>query len=262
MSISHNDNRKDEPHSLATKSCTQSCTWYPASCCTVQRPRLLHNRSPPLSGITSLLQRIMSQAQQAPREYKFVGAFSRKRRRRNGHVLTTEPEYRVGAATSRRPTPPAKEPAITFSISTTSTTTDADIPPVLAPPVDDGPMTGGDVDWAFSRLMNPFLDAGPLFMGVPPFDQQFGPDMMPPLQLDDAPLSTNSSTDDYPDHESHDELVDDFVLAPIRPGAAPSNIPSTIAQLLSRCACVRPCHPSPSMPLTGKQTTGNFASCP
>lgn len=225
----------------------------------------------------------MSQAQ-APREYKFVGAFSRKRRRRNGHVLTTEPGYRVGAAASPQiPRESTIRPTTTTSSTCPAVIQPANISPALPAStplpsqpqtnsVDDGVIMGSldpgprdEADWAFSRLMNPFLDAGPLF--IAPFDQQppiqFASDV-PALQLDDRSSSSSSPRDDYPDHEEgHSSMVDDIVLPPISAREAPSNITSTITQLLSRCACQKS-FPSNAFRVSGsdwKKMTGNFALC-
>lgn len=232
---------------------------------------------------------IMSQAQ-TPREYKFVGAFSRKRRRRNGHILTTEPGYCVGAAASP-PTP--RESTIRPTTTTASSTYPAVTRPANISPalhastpllpqpqtnsVYDGAVTGfldsgprDEADWAFSGLMNPFLDADPLLMA--PFDLQppiqFESDV-PALQLDDRSSSSNSPRDDHPDHEEgheqtpHSFMVDEIVLPPISAREAPSNITSTITQLRSRCACQKP-FPSHAFRVSGsdwEKMTGNFALC-
>lgn len=140
----------------------------------------------------------MSQVK-APREYKFVGAFSRKRRSRNGAASSrssTGPKRRANAAsktqdesahtlpdpksdhkinekgnvrerqTSVPPTSSTATPAPDFqaSLAKASSTCEQNDNALenqlMLDPSNESVGQGSEVDWSFSSLMNPFLDMG------------------------------------------------------------------------------------------------------
>ncbi|KAF4967980.1 hypothetical protein FSARC_4541 [Fusarium sarcochroum] len=244
----------------------------------------------------------MSQVK-APREFKFVGAFSRKRRRRDGTApgsidfVGPTSRAKTRAATSPASTPkPQNEPAPVEPATPPSSSksgearegsqendaentapaaqAQAQAPeiqvPLAATPlvcpeaanpfdhdmmINEGLNSGGDIDWTYSSLMNPFLDTGPSFMA--PFDQTnntqlpvyFGSDI-PLIQLGDTPSTDNSpqntfigpqlppnetdgTTGEY-DPNAQPQTMDEAVLPLLNAHAAPSNISDTITQLLTR----------------------------
>lgn len=146
-----------------------------------------------------------------PREFKFVGAFSRKRRRRDGTApgsidfvgpttrskqAATKPQSEAVAAEPATPpksadgnsegrdksadntTPPAVEATETGAEARAPLAATPVIPHENANPFDhdmmmgEGMNSGSDIDWTYSSLMNPFIDTGPSFMA--PFDQVNG----------------------------------------------------------------------------------------
>ncbi|UPK98735.1 hypothetical protein LCI18_009670 [Fusarium solani-melongenae] len=177
-----------------------------------------------------------AQAQvKAPREFKFVGAYSRKRRRRNGTGPTGPKSTAAVASTPRSaPTPAApnsspkvangkeesKDKSQQGSPPVVTHPPDVQVPPPDTPmiceetanpvdsemmlhPVTEGMSQGNDIDWSYSSLMNPFFDPGPSF--VAPFDQMnghqqlplyFGPDI-PFVQLDESSSADNSPHDNF-----------------------------------------------------------------
>ncbi|KAM0428481.1 hypothetical protein ACHAPT_006841 [Fusarium lateritium] len=178
----------------------------------------------------------MSEPQvKAPREFKFVGAFSRKRRRRNGTGPTGPKSTAAVASTPRSaPTPaaPTSSPKVVDgkeqdkgklqenSPPGVTRPPEAQVPPANAPmiceetanPVDgdmmlqpttEGMSQGNDIDWSYSSLMNPFFDPGPSF--ITQFDQMnghqqlplyFGPDI-PFVQLEESSSADNSPQDNF-----------------------------------------------------------------
>lgn len=139
----------------------------------------------------------MSQVK-APREYKFVGAFSRKRRSRNGTASSrsTGPKRRANAAskaqdesahtlpdpksdhkineegnvnegqTSVAPTSSTATPTPDFQASlakapsTCAQNDNATENQLMLDPSNEGVSQGSEVDWSFSSLMNPSLGMG------------------------------------------------------------------------------------------------------
>ncbi|KAJ4248787.1 hypothetical protein NW762_012625 [Fusarium torreyae] len=227
----------------------------------------------------------MSQVK-APREFKFVGAFSRKRRRRDGTApgsidfVGPTSRAKTRAATSPASTPKPQneaapvEPATPPSSSKSgeareesqendigNNTPTAQAPEIQAPlaatpivcpeaanpfdhdmMINEGLNSGGDIDWTYSSLMNPFLDTGPSFMA--PFDQTnntqlplyFGPDI-PLIQLGDTPSTDNSPQNTFigpqlPPNET-DSTTGDF-----DPNAQPQTIDEP--NLDDREFCVMP----------------------
>lgn len=146
----------------------------------------------------------MSQVQ-APREFKFVGAFSRKRRRRDGvlhsagsrsraHTPSTTPRRELAAALATHTSSfkitnekeASKEKNTDGESSPVAQMPEMQLPLEAAPlicqenanPFDEGMMLrpsdecmshGNDADWMCSGFMNPFLDPGASY--VAPFDQ-------------------------------------------------------------------------------------------
>ncbi|RKL08626.1 hypothetical protein BFJ68_g9420 [Fusarium oxysporum] len=174
-----------------------------------------------------------------PREFKFVGAFSRKRRRRDGtapgsidfvgpttrskQAATSTPKPQSEAVVAEPATPPKsadgnsegqdKSAENTTPPAVEATETEAQAPlaatPVIphenANPFDhdmmmgEGMNSGSDIDWTYSSLMNPFIDTGPSFMA--PFDQVNG--QLPIYFGPDMPLiqlGDSSSTDNSPEN--------------------------------------------------------------
>jgi len=173
---------------------------------------------------------------QAPREYKFVGPFSRKRRRRDGTAGSTNPTSRTVVA----PTPQIDINVAAAGHSPSSDVhdrghSDKERPTNLIPPVEvrtteisptfatpslDRPDTvlidnvnalhdtiadlsnNDNVNGSYSAFMNPFLDLDPSF--VTPFarisqDHQSHVNLgpnIPPLRLEDTSSVNGSAQDD------------------------------------------------------------------
>lgn len=217
----------------------------------------------------------MSQAP-APREFKFVGAFSRKRRRRNGTIGLETAAAVVTQSTGSAASPPAlndektqatrKKPRKTssptsvqpaeapasvtvdpFSCEETPNPLDHEM---MLPSPQEGVRQDGEIDWSYSSFMNPFLDPGPSLLtpmshhhdGLHQLPVYFGPDI-PPIHLEET-----SSTDNSPDNnftapptaatEGDPLAISEILLPPFNFQDAPSNISLTITQLLTRCMCV------------------------
>ncbi|KAH7121534.1 fungal-specific transcription factor domain-containing protein [Dactylonectria macrodidyma] len=175
----------------------------------------------------------MSQVK-APREFKFVGAYSRKRRRKNGTVPNGVSRNLIAGATTPQPAPtPARAPTSSPK-AISEKEIDREKPASSTPPASTNPaetqppedletpllcegavdLTGSEmllnppaetishdnsIDWSYSNLMNPFLDPGPLYMA--PFDQLGGHHQLPIYFGPDVPLiqlDENSSTDNSP----------------------------------------------------------------
>ncbi|KAG5789285.1 hypothetical protein H9Q69_011658 [Fusarium xylarioides] len=191
-----------------------------------------------------------------PREFKFVGAFSRKRRRRDGTApgsidfvgpttrskqAATKPQSEAVAAEPATPPKSADGNSEVQDKNTESTT-----PPTVE-------ATETEAQAPLAATPNPFIDTGPSFMA--PFDQvngqlpiYFGPDI-PLIQLGDS-----SSTDNSPENHfigpqlpndtdgtagdfganAQSQAIEEPVLPLLNSHAAPSNISDTIAQLLTR----------------------------
>ncbi|KAL6400078.1 hypothetical protein AUP68_15770 [Ilyonectria robusta] len=203
----------------------------------------------------------MSQAK-APREFKFVGAYSRKRRRRNGIDPNGPPRNCTAGATTH---PPASTPARTSTSSPRTVQGKESVgekpansapPPSTKPPEpQSGPVEtpllsdeavnliesemllnpptetisqDSNIDWSHSNLMNPFLDPGPSFMA--PFDHlpiYFGPDV-PLVHLDE-----NSSTDNSPQNNvDGSTLQTDGDGDGVRIESATTTDPSTIDEIV------------------------------
>ncbi|KAH6892608.1 fungal-specific transcription factor domain-containing protein [Thelonectria olida] len=172
-----------------------------------------------------------------PREFKFVGAYSRKRRRRNGAAptgakscttvdSTSQPAATPAAPTSSPRTVDRKEknkdkpaeitpPEGAHGTQSPEAQASLAAPPVITEevtnPVDDELMLhssdeaisqGNDIDWSYSGLMNPFLDPGPSFMAT--FDQMNGHHQLPIYFGPDIPpvqLEEAFSADNSPQDE-------------------------------------------------------------
>lgn len=180
----------------------------------------------------------MSQVNKAPREFKFVGAFSRKRRSRKAPPAGPTGPKRRAVVTSTVPHEHARAagPAVSASGSNSTDARNADeaqpvegAPPptatqptqvqpslatpllvceenpnhiashIMANPSNEGTSQGNDVDWSCSSLMNPFLDPGPSLMT--PF-HQINEDYQSPICFGSDILIMSpegtSSTDDSP----------------------------------------------------------------
>ncbi|KAM5343331.1 hypothetical protein ACJ41O_014297 [Fusarium nematophilum] len=166
-----------------------------------------------------------------PREFKFVGAFSRKRRRKNAPgaagpklctAATSTPRPTPAPATVSTPSPKTIDgkdgngektvnstpPTVSQAPEIQATLTGAPLicegspnpieSDALLQPPNEEIGQGNEIDWTYSSLMNPFLDPGPSFMA--PFDQvgghhqlpiYFGPDI-PLVQLDESSSADNS----------------------------------------------------------------------
>ncbi|KAF5005116.1 hypothetical protein FDECE_8436 [Fusarium decemcellulare] len=169
-----------------------------------------------------------------PREFKFVGAFSRKRRRKNGPGPTGPKSCAATASTPQTaatPAAPTSSPKRAESKDENKDKPNEGTPPVVTQPPDfqpplaatplicdeptnpvdnemmlqtnEGINQGNDIDWSYSSLMNPFLDPGPSFMA--PFDQvnghhqlpiYFGPDI-PLVQLEETSSTDNSPQNNF-----------------------------------------------------------------
>lgn len=212
-----------------------------------------------------------------PREFKFVGAFSRKRRRR------TAPAPKATATATARPAAPdadRSEANRDARAPTPSTTTQHDGRPepvggaasigedvvdaagILSPPADAH--LGDAPDWASygGGFMNPFFDPGTTC--ALPFDQlghipfYLGPDI-PMMQLDGSPSTEDTSQNmpaeapqqqadgdevardqsNYAGASAH-QTLNEIVLPWLDDsGREANNISHTITQLLTRCEQLR-----------------------
>lgn len=175
-----------------------------------------------------------------PREFKFVGGPSRKRRRNTGPPKSSAPPPTTSAPATA---PAGTESAQTTRVATPTYTADAlhAVLSYLPNPTGlaedrpehggvEGPDSGGivatdsmdgpgffddrlttEADWTYGNFMNPFIDTGLRFgdvFGPPPPDASqvpfyFGPEM-PFLYAGESP-SIDSSTDSAAQGEFHEE---------------------------------------------------------
>lgn len=216
----------------------------------------------------------MSQAN-APREFKFVGGPSRKRRRRNFPKAAAASPKQTRVPTSRaadgeQGAPEGINPACTSPLptQTLSHVLDEHIGDEtvnrLGPqsPSTDAAVSGDLFDWLDASSMNPFFDIGVPFANS--FDQTsgqsqtqpqlpfyFGPDI-PFGQLWDSPptdgsshdftaaappvVEDNDSTRDSPRENATAAEAGDIMQPSLSLPHAPGNISNTISHLLTRCA--------------------------
>lgn len=189
---------------------------------------------------------LMSSEIKPPREFKFVGAFSRKRRRHNVpnttkptdivNVITspspaprssgTPSRSKLGVAAMRRPAPNAiSELHSTGAASCVASDGAATAETILPAPTPV--IQADDIDWSYTSLLNPFIDSG-LSFGTS-FDGFGGHDQLPmyfepdlplpqfnesPLSLEDSPLEQPTTTfqQNNTGMQQQDSTVDDGTM--------------------------------------------------